>query len=75
MIQLFCIFFFADLAQLVEQRIRNAKIEGSSPLIGTMYDKEYNSHRKINRLKIDFCCFLLQKMLLLELSIWVVYWM
>ena len=26
---------YADLAQLVEQRIRNAEVEGSSPLIGT----------------------------------------
>jgi hypothetical protein len=29
-------FLFADLAQLVEQRIRNAEVEGSSPLIGTI---------------------------------------
>lgn len=26
---------YADLAQLVEQRIRNAEVGGSSPLIGT----------------------------------------
>ncbi len=33
----FCvnIYIDADLAQLVEQRIRNAEVEGSSPLIGT----------------------------------------
>lgn len=26
---------YADVAQLVEQRIRNAKVGGSTPLIGT----------------------------------------
>ena len=28
-------FGFADMAQLVEQRIRNAWVRGSSPLIGS----------------------------------------
>ena len=27
----------ADVAQLVEQRIRNAKVGGSTPLIGTIF--------------------------------------
>ena len=29
----------ADVAQLVEQRIRNAKVGGSTPLIGTIFIK------------------------------------
>ncbi|ETJ20519.1 MAG: hypothetical protein Q609_ECAC01793G0004, partial [Escherichia coli DORA_A_5_14_21] len=28
--------FRADIAQLVEQRIRNAKVVGSTPIIGTI---------------------------------------
>ncbi len=35
--------FQADIAQLVEQRIRNAKVVGSTPIIGTI---------KINKLHI-----------------------
>lgn len=31
-------FAFADMAQLVEQRIRNAWVRGSSPLIGFVSD-------------------------------------
>ena len=31
---------FADMAQLVEQRIRNAWVRGSSPLIGSNYTKK-----------------------------------
>ena len=30
----------ADIAQLVEQRIRNAKVVGSTPIIGTIKIKE-----------------------------------
>ena len=30
---------FADMAQLVEQRIRNAWVRGSSPLIGSKHRK------------------------------------
>ena len=30
----------ADMAQLVEQRIRNAWVAGSSPAIGSLYIKE-----------------------------------
>jgi hypothetical protein len=30
-----CLSARADVAQLVEQRIRNAKVGGSTPLIGT----------------------------------------
>ena len=32
-------FGFADMAQLVEQRIRNAWVRGSSPLIGSEWHK------------------------------------
>jgi hypothetical protein len=34
---------FAGIAQLVEQRIRNAKVGGSTPLAGTifLYQKQY----------------------------------
>ena len=31
------VLFRADIAQLVEQRIRNAKVVGSTPIIGTSY--------------------------------------
>ena len=33
--------FFADVAQLVEQRIRNAWVSGSNPLIGSINSKTY----------------------------------
>lgn len=31
--------FMADLAQLVEHRIRNARVGGSSPLVGTIFNQ------------------------------------
>ncbi len=31
----------ADIAQLVEQRIRNAKVVGSTPIIGTIKSMSY----------------------------------
>ena len=31
------LYFRADIAQLVEQRIRNAKVVGSTPIIGTSH--------------------------------------
>ncbi|SAZ32394.1 conserved hypothetical protein [Klebsiella quasipneumoniae subsp. similipneumoniae] len=30
----------ADIAQLVEQRIRNAKVVGSTPIIGTIFSRK-----------------------------------
>lgn len=37
----------ADIAQLVEQRIRNAKVVGSTPIIGTILFK-YLSYIQVN---------------------------
>jgi hypothetical protein len=36
----------ADVAQLVEQRIRNAKVGGSTPLIGTSSEAAFGVHRR-----------------------------
>ena len=50
---------FADMAQLVEQRIRNAWVRGSSPLIGSRL-KKVHLHNIILVLIIilfSFCCF------------------
>lgn len=33
-----CDVYHADIAQLVEQRIRNAKVVGSTPIIGTIFN-------------------------------------
>ena len=33
-------FLRADIAQLVEQRIRNAKVVGSTPIIGTIFSNK-----------------------------------
>ena len=38
---------FADMAQLVEQRIRNAWVRGSSPLIGSGAHLESSSQRTL----------------------------
>ena len=45
------VLFRADIAQLVEQRIRNAKVVGSTPIIGTIF------FRKIIKLLLQ--CFAL----------------
>ena len=34
----------ADIAQLVEQRIRNAKVVGSTPIIGTHTTKSFKNN-------------------------------
>ena len=43
---------FADMAQLVEQRIRNAWVRGSSPLIGSKHQKA----EKRMSIKASFFC-------------------
>ena len=38
----------ADIAQLVEQRIRNAKVVGSTPIIGTISNSSQVNRNQLN---------------------------
>ena len=59
------IHIFADLAQLVEQRIRNAEVEGSSPLIGTIWAVSY-THLDVYKRQMLLKAIFLLSMSLLE---------